>query len=58
MKQKPYTKVHVFRLVLNSSYIVYNVRKFPLAYGETMTMMTPYGVIGWERVKLQVFSAA
>ncbi len=34
----------VYRLVLNSPY------KFPLAYGETMTMMTPCGVIGWERV--------
>ncbi len=25
--------------------------KFPFAYGETMTMMTPYGVIGWVGVK-------
>ncbi len=24
--------------------------KFPLAYGETMTVMTPYDVIGWEGV--------
>ncbi len=29
---------------LNSPY------KFPFAYGETMTMMTPYGVIGLVRV--------
>ncbi len=34
----------VYRLLLNSPC------KSPLAYGETMTMMTPYGIIGWERV--------
>ncbi len=31
--------------------------KFPLAYGESMTMMTPYnyyGVIGWERVNAKL----
>ncbi len=38
-KQKLLTKVN--RLILNPPY------KFLL---ETMTMMTPYGVIGWERV--------
>ncbi len=37
----------VYRLVLNSPYI------FPSAYGETVTMMTPYGVIGWEKVKFR-----
>ncbi len=34
---------------LNSPY------KFPFAYaGETMTMVTPYGVIGCERVKATI----
>ncbi len=42
-KQKSCSEVYIYRLVLHSPY------KFPLAYGETMTMMTPYGVIGWER---------
>ncbi len=26
-----------------------------MAYGKTMTMMTPYGVIGWEIVRVHAY---
>ncbi len=31
-----------------------SILNFPLAYGETMTMMTPYGVIGRLQIKLSI----
>ncbi len=45
LKEADQSCTKIYCLVLNSPY------KISLAYGETMTTMTPYSVIGWERDK-------